>query len=101
MQLQRWAHCRLCWGTEKLGPTSDSMMEMELIHLRHSHDILRGVAKDLGVDATGLLRTHLMMTRFFVPILGDYARPCLIAWAMFDLLVFFSTYFFSTHELCS
>ena len=34
------------------------MMERELNHLRHSHDILRGVAKDLGVDAAGLLRTH-------------------------------------------
>ena len=34
------------------------MMERELVRLRHSHDKLRGVARDLGFNATGLLHTH-------------------------------------------
>ena len=43
---------------ERQGSTSDSMMERELVHLRHSHDRLRGVARDLGFDVVVLLRTH-------------------------------------------
>ena len=43
----------------------------------------------------------LRMTRFSALVLGDCARPCLIAWAMFDLLSFFSIYFVSAHELYS
>ena len=43
----------------------------------------------------------LKMTRFSTLVLGDFARPCLIAWAMFDLLSFFSIYFVSAHELYS
>ena len=45
-------------GIERQGPTYDSMMERELVHLRHSHDRLRGVARGLGFDAVGLLCTH-------------------------------------------
>ena len=44
--------------TKRQGSTSDSMMERELVHLRHSHDRLRGVARDLGFDVVVLLRTH-------------------------------------------
>ena len=44
--------------TKRQRPTSDSMMERELVHLRHSHDRLRGVARDLGFDVVVLLRTH-------------------------------------------
>ena len=43
--------------TKRQGFTSDSTMERELVHLRHSHDRLRGVG-DLGFDVAGLLRTH-------------------------------------------
>lgn len=43
---------------EREASTSDSLMERELVFLRHSHDRLRGVVKDLVLDATGLLRTH-------------------------------------------
>ena len=43
----------------------------------------------------------LKMTRFSELVLGDCARPYLIAWAMFDLLSFFSIYFVSAHELYS
>ena len=35
---------------ERQGSTSDSMMERELVHLQHSHDRLREVARDLGFD---------------------------------------------------
>ena len=44
--------------TERQGSTSDSTMERELVHLRHSHNRLREVARDLGFDAARLLRTH-------------------------------------------
>ena len=44
--------------TKRQGPTSDSMMERELVHLRHSHERLRGVARVLGFDAAGLLCIH-------------------------------------------
>ena len=44
--------------TERQGSTSDSTMERELVHLRHSHDRLREIASDLGFDAAGLLHTH-------------------------------------------
>ena len=44
--------------TESRGSTSNSMMERELFHLRHSNDRFRGVARDLGFDAAGLLCTH-------------------------------------------
>ena len=35
------------------------MMDRELVHLRHSHDRLIGVARDLGFDAARLLRTYV------------------------------------------
>ena len=44
--------------TERQSSTSDPMMERELVCLRHSHDKLREVARDLGFHATKLLRTH-------------------------------------------
>ena len=44
--------------TKRQRPTSDSMMERELGCLRHSYDILRGVAKYLGFDAAELLHIH-------------------------------------------
>ena len=44
--------------TERQGSTSNSMMERELVHLRHSHDKLREVAKDLGFDVARLLHIH-------------------------------------------
>ena len=44
--------------TERQGSTSDSMMERKLVCLRHSHDKLKEIARDLGFDAAGLLRTH-------------------------------------------
>ena len=50
---------------------------------------------------SGYFTLMLMMTRFSVLVLGDYARPCLIAWAMFDLLAFFFALFVFAHELCS
>ena len=64
------------------------------------------------IDLEGLLETWalmrssyfalmFMMTRFSVLVLGDCAKPCLITWAMFDLLAFFYAYFGPTHELCS
>ena len=68
--------------TERRGSTFDSMMERELVRLRNSH-------------------LMLMTTQFFALILRDYAKSCLIAWVMFDSLVFFFAYFVSTHELCS
>ena len=86
--------------TESHGSTSDSMVERELVRLRHSHDRLQEVARDLGFNAAGLLAFMLMMTRFFALVLGDCAKPCLIAWAIFDLLVFFFSYFVFAHEQC-
>ena len=77
------------------------MMERELAYLRHSHDRLRGVARYLGFDVARLLALMVMMTRFFVLVLGDCSRPCLIVWAMFDLLMFSFAYFVSVHELCN
>ena len=65
--------------TERHGSTSDSMVERELVHLRHSHDRLQEVVRDLGFDAAGLLAFMLMMTRFFALVLGDCAKSCLIA----------------------
>ena len=44
--------------TKRQGFTFDSTMERELIHLRHSYDRLREIAKDLGFDAAGLLCTQ-------------------------------------------
>ena len=44
-------------GTERQGPSSDSMMEKELV-LFDIHGRLRGVARDLGFDAVGLLHTY-------------------------------------------
>ena len=44
--------------TERQSFTSDPMIERELVCLRHSHDKLREVARDLGFNAAGLLRTH-------------------------------------------
>ena len=44
--------------TERQSSTSDPTMERELVYLRHSHDRLRKVARVLGFNAAGLLRTH-------------------------------------------
>ena len=44
--------------TERQGYTSNSMMEKELVHLRHSDDRLRKIARNLGFDAAGLFHTH-------------------------------------------
>ena len=33
-------------------------MERELVHLQHSYSRLNEIARDLGFDAVGLLRTH-------------------------------------------
>ena len=44
--------------TERLGFTFDSMMERQPVLLWHSHDRLRDIARDLGFDVAGLLRTH-------------------------------------------
>ena len=43
----------------------------------------------------------LKITRFFALVLRGYARPCLIVWAMFDLLIFLSIYFIYAHKLGS
>ena len=43
---------------ERQSSTSDPTMERELVRLRHSHDRLRVVARDLGFDAAKLLRIH-------------------------------------------
>ena len=45
-------------GIERQRLTFDSIMEKELVHLRHSNDRLRGVARDLGFDAAELLCTY-------------------------------------------
>ena len=44
--------------TKRQGCTSNSTMERELVHLRHSHGRLREITRDLGFDAIGLLRIH-------------------------------------------
>ena len=44
--------------TERQSSTYNPTTERELVRLRHSHDKLREVARDLGFDAVGLLRTH-------------------------------------------
>ena len=44
--------------TERQGSTSDSIMERELVHLLHSHNRLREIARDLSFNAAELLRTH-------------------------------------------
>ena len=44
--------------TRRQGFTFDSTMERELVCLRHSHDRLREIARDLSFDAFELLRTH-------------------------------------------
>ena len=70
-------------------------MERELVRLRHLHDRFKEVARDLGFNAAGLLRIHAQDD----PILHTgFGRLCR---AMFDLLIFFSVYFISAHELCS
>nr|XP_023913041.1 guanine nucleotide exchange factor SPIKE 1-like [Quercus suber] len=44
--------------TERQSFTFDPTMERVLVRLWHSHDRLREIARDLGFDAAGLLRTH-------------------------------------------
>lgn len=44
--------------TERQSSTFDFSLERALVRLWHSYDRLREVAKDLGFDAAGLLRTH-------------------------------------------
>ena len=44
--------------TKRQGSISDSIMVRELIHLRHSHDRLKEITRDLGFNAVELLRTH-------------------------------------------
>ena len=44
--------------TKRQGPTFDSVIERELVCLRHSHDRLRGVTRDLGFVAAGLFHTY-------------------------------------------
>ena len=67
-------------------------MEQELVRLRHLHEKLKEVARDLDFDA---------MTLFFTLVLGGCVKLCPMVWAMFDLLIFFSIYFISEHEPCS
>ena len=43
---------------ERQGYTSSPSMERKLVCLRHAYGQLREIARDLGFDATGLLRTH-------------------------------------------
>ena len=43
---------------ERQSSTSDPTMERELVCLRHSHDRLREVARDLGFDVAKLLHIH-------------------------------------------
>ena len=43
---------------ERQSSTLNPMMKTELVRLRHSHDRLREVARDLGFYAAGLLCTH-------------------------------------------
>ena len=65
---------------ERQGSTSDSTMERELVRLRHSHDRLKMIARDLGFDTTELLHTHAHDD----PILPtSFGRLCQ---AMFDRL---------------
>ena len=88
-------------AAERQGSTFDSTMEKELVCLRHSHDRLREIAETWALMQPGYFALMLMMTQISVLVLGDCARPCLIAWATFDLLVFFSAYLVYAHELCS
>lgn len=76
--------------TDRQSFTSNPTMERELIHLRHSHNRLREVARDLGFDVSGLLHTHARMTRSSSLVLGGYVKPCPFVSAMFDLLTLFS-----------
>jgi len=84
--------------TERQSSTSNPTMEKELVHLRHLHDRLREVAKDLRFDAAGLLHTH---TQDDPILLIGFGRLCQFLWTMFDLLVFLSIYFVFAHELGS
>jgi len=44
--------------TERQSYTSSPIVERELVRLQHSYGQLREIARDLGIDATRLLRTH-------------------------------------------
>ena len=44
--------------TERQSSISNPLIERELVRLRHSHEKLRKIAKDLGFNAAELLRTH-------------------------------------------
>ena len=55
---------------ERQGYTSSPNMEWELVCLQHSYGQLREIARDLGFDATGLLRNHslddpILLTSFW------------------------------------
>ena len=43
---------------KRQGSTSSPNMERDLVQLRHSYGRLREIARDLGFDVVGLLRTH-------------------------------------------
>ena len=88
--LQRWAPCRLCWGLRGSLSVFD-------IHMTD----LKGLPETWALMQPSYFALMLMMTRFSVLVLGDCAKLCLIAWAMFDSLVFFFAYFVYAHELCS
>ena len=44
---------------ERQGSTSNSTIEKESVHLRHSHDRLREIARNLGFDVARLLCTRV------------------------------------------
>ena len=45
-------------ATERQSSTSNPMIERELVLLRHLHDRLREIAKDLGFNAARFLRIN-------------------------------------------
>ena len=56
-------------NTERQGWTSSPSMERELVRLQHSYGQLREIARVLGFDAAGVLRTHssddlILLTNF-------------------------------------
>ena len=87
--------------TERQSCTSNANLENELVCLQHSYSKLSDIARDLGFDAAGLLRTQSSDDPIYITSFGVLCRVMSNCLGHVCLLESFLFLFISSRELCS
>lgn len=84
---------RVMLDIERQRCTSSPSLKRELVRLQHSYSRLSEIARDLGFDATGLLRTHTSDDLILLTDFGMLYRAVLDRLGHVSLVEIFSVSF--------